>query len=295
MLELSRLGLCKWAALVALGASLACGETEGPLLVYENGGSAGNSTSTAGSGGGGTGSTLVFQPAPGTTWQVQLSGTVDTSLDVELYYIDPDFTSEAALGELRAAGRKIACYLSAGSYEPWRSDADEFPAEVVGNSLPDYPREQWLDITSAVVRELIAARLDHLAAERCDAAVPTNLSAYEEDSGFAIDRALEVDYIRWLGQEVHARGMSVGLVTSEELSAELEPEFDWAYSQDCLTDTGCAGLQPFLDASKAVFIAEFGDESSAPAICANAEGTGFDVLVKDEALDAFRIACPPAK
>ncbi len=46
----------------------------------------------------------AWSPSPGTSWQWQLSGTVDTSLDVEMYDIDFQRQDPGGRAEGRGAG-----------------------------------------------------------------------------------------------------------------------------------------------------------------------------------------------
>ena len=46
-----------------------------------------------------------WRPAPGTSWQWQLSGKLDPSFDVEVYDIDLFDNSQAQMDSLHAAGR----------------------------------------------------------------------------------------------------------------------------------------------------------------------------------------------
>src|SRR5205807_8772704 len=71
-----------------------------------------------------------WRPAPGTTWQWQLSGTVDTSVEAQVYDIDLLETPQETINALHFAGRKVICYFSAGAYEVRRTDADTFPRRV---------------------------------------------------------------------------------------------------------------------------------------------------------------------
>ena len=48
-----------------------------------------------------------------------------------VYIVDGEETPAATVAALHAAGRKVVCYLSAGSWEDWRSDAGAFPASVL--------------------------------------------------------------------------------------------------------------------------------------------------------------------
>src|SRR5688572_15748881 len=123
------------ARLAALVAA-ACQGTDGTILVHHPAaGGAPTGEPAAGRGGsagaaGGAGP--VYVPAADSSWQAQLSGAIDPELDVELFYLDPDFTEPAALEAVRARGGHYVCYLSAGSFEPWREDAGEFPERVLG-------------------------------------------------------------------------------------------------------------------------------------------------------------------
>ena len=63
-----------------------------------------------------------WYPRPGTSWQWQLSGTLDTSFDVTAYDIDLFETTEAQIAALHASKRKVICYFDT-AYEPGRPDS----------------------------------------------------------------------------------------------------------------------------------------------------------------------------
>jgi len=67
-----------------------------------------------------------WRPAPGLSWQWQLSGRVDISFRVDVYDVDGVETPAATMDELHAGGAKVVCYVSAGSWERWRPDAGVF-------------------------------------------------------------------------------------------------------------------------------------------------------------------------
>src|SRR4030067_2529778 len=62
----------------------------------------------------------IWRPAPGTTWQWQLTGTIDTPFDVQMYDIDLFDTPQSTIELLHTDGRSAICYFSAGSWEEWR-------------------------------------------------------------------------------------------------------------------------------------------------------------------------------
>jgi hypothetical protein len=194
--------------------------------------------------------------------------------------------------DLRNQGVKIACFLSAGAFEPWREDAAEFPTLAIGNSLADYPREQWLDVRNMTVRDIMGRRIEKMSGS-CDAVVPVNLNAHLIASGFDITIADDRDYAAWLADAIHRGRMSAALSVSEDLVPDLAPLFDWALVVDCL-GSGCPGYRELRQGGDTVLLIEFGDASTAAETCTGARALGFDALVKHVALDGFRIACEGA-
>lgn len=233
----------------------------------------------------------LWRPAPGTSWQWQLAGTIDDTLDVKMYDIDLFDAPDAVLAGLRARGVKIVCYFSAGSHEDWRPDAGQFPRAVIGRPLDDWPGERWLDIRAGAVRARMIARLDRASARGCDGVEPDNVDGYANQSGFPLTATDQLDFNRFLAREAHARGLSVGLKNDLDQVAELEPEFDWALVEECVKYDECDRLRPFIDAGKAVFHVEYGEAALAADVCPDANARNFDTLIKHLSLDGFRIAC----
>jgi hypothetical protein len=238
----------------------------------------------------------VWRPAPGTSWQWQLTETIDASLDVQMYDIDLFEAPQETIDALRAAGRAVICYFSAGSLEDWRPDADEFPAEDVGNPLDGWEGENWIDVTSEAIRAIMRARLDLAVDKSCDGVEPDNVDGYANDNGLDLTAEGQLDYNAFLAAEAHARGLSVGLKNDLEQIGDLEPLFDWALDEECLSYDECDMLAPFLASDKAVFHVEYVDaEADGPAlideICGDPAIDGFSTLVKTWDLTAFRLAC----
>jgi hypothetical protein len=234
----------------------------------------------------------VWAAKPGTSWQWQLTGTIDTSLEVQMYDVDLFETPQATIDGLHAKGRTVICYLSAGSREDWRPDAAMFPAEAVGKGLDGWPGERWLDTRSEGVRAVMKARFDRAVAKRCDGVEPDNVDAYSTDTGFPLTAATQLDYNRFLAREARSRGLSVGLKNDLDQVSALLGDFDWALDEQCLEFDECDLLVPFIKAGKAVFHVEYGTEAKAPTVCPKTKPLGFSTLIKKLNLDAWRVACP---
>ncbi|MEW5873083.1 MAG: endo alpha-1,4 polygalactosaminidase [Chloroflexota bacterium] len=231
-----------------------------------------------------------WQPVPGASWQIQYSGELDLSLDVRLYNLDLFETPQAVIDQLHAQGRKVMCYFSAGSWEDWRPDADQFPVVVKGDDLDGWPGEKWLDIRRLdLLGPLMAARLDLARDRRCDGVDPDNVDGYTNDTGFPLTYQHQITYNTWIAAQAHQRRLAVGLKNDLDQVADLWPYFEWALNEQCFEYEECDLLLPFVQAGKPVFGIEYQGD---PAVfCPPANALDFDFLKKHLALDAWRIAC----
>ena len=109
------------------------------------------------------------------TWQWQLQGELDTSADVDVYDIDVFDSEPSTIAGLQADGRTVICYFSAGSYESWRPDADEFDPTALGDTLDGFEDERWLDVREVSVRAVAEGRLDLAVDKGCDGIEPDNV------------------------------------------------------------------------------------------------------------------------
>jgi hypothetical protein len=268
-------------ALVCAMAVSACTGTEGDLLRSRQ------AAQPPGDGG-----TERPRPEVLSTWQIQLTGTLDTSEDAKVYTVDLEIPA-VTLAELHAAGKIVLCYFSAGTMEPFRDDAPRFPEASLGAPLADYPNERWIDVRDATVRAIMQDRVTKAADAGCDGVHPSGLAAFAADTELDFQRADQLAYNRWLAGVVHARGLSVGLVEGDDsLSQELVADFDWSVVWSCL-DTSCTAAMPFVGAGKAAFLIEYGDATRAAEVCPRARALSLSAIIKrDSDLDAFRVGCP---
>lgn len=234
--------------------------------------------------------TPPWQPAPGTSWQIQYTGELDLSLKVQVYNLDLFDTPQAVIDQLHAEGRRVICYFSGGSWEDWRPDADQFPPQVLGNDLEGWPGEKWLDIRQLqVLGPIMAARLDLAVQKRCDAVDPDNMDGYTNSTGFPLSGADQLVYNTWMAAQAHARGLAVGLKNDLGQVQALVAHFDFAVNEQCFQYNECELLLPFVQTGKAVFVIEY--EGTPAQVCPQLNALNFDALFKHLALDAWRVAC----
>jgi hypothetical protein len=130
----------------------------------------------------------IWVPAKSTSWQWQLTGLpVDQTIDATLYDIDLFDNPASVVASLHARGRRVVCYMSAGTFEDWRPDAGQFPSSVLGARVEGWAGERWVDIRQLdILRPLMEARMDLCRRKGFDAIEPDNVDGYANRSGFPL-------------------------------------------------------------------------------------------------------------
>jgi hypothetical protein len=223
------------------------------------------------------------------TWQYQLTGPLDLDLDAELFVIDLFEPEPEQIAALHASGKVVVAYLSAGTLESYRDDADAFPESAIGEPLENYPNERWLDYRDPTVRALMAARLTQARDKGFDGVVPTSLAAYQRTTGFDLTAETQREYSAFLASEAHARGLHICMSSDFEQVAALAVHYDWAVHFNCIARDQCDQLAPLSAQGKPVFDIE--TEGEAADVCGRAAELGINVLLKRPQFDAYRVGC----
>lgn len=238
-----------------------------------------------------------WKPAIGNTWQIQLNGPL-TSMTVAAHNYDIDLfeNNETTIKALHRMNAKVICYFSAGTYEDGRPDASAFAKSSVGSNVVDWAGEKWLDIRSASVRSVMAARIKLAKEKGCDGVDPDNVDGYSrKDTGFRLTKGDAIKYLQFLAGEAHSRGLAIGLKNSAELASSVMDHMDWDICESCVVYNECRTYQPFIMAGRPVFHIEYvdGDKPVNLTAACNAPGTrGFSTLLKRQNLDEWFLACP---
>lgn len=236
------------------------------------------------------------------TWQWQLQGTIDTSLNVSMYDIDLFDTSTATIGQLKAQGKTIVCYFSAGSYEGWRPDWAQYFTFISGSSYdgtePPFAGkmsgwdERWLDVRDIeLLRPIMRGRIAMAVSKGCDAVEPDNVDAWSNGSETLVPISAQdqIAYNRMLAEEAHAQGMSIGLKNDVDQIPELVDYFDWALNEQCFQYNECGNYEIFVSKNKAVFGVEY---SGDPAVfCPQAKDSKLSWMKKQLSLEVWRQGC----
>ena len=224
------------------------------------------------------------------SWQIQYSGDIDPDLNIEIYNLDLFDTSTALIDDLHQHGMYVQCYFSAGSFEDWRPDANDYPPEILGNDLEGWPGEKWLDIRRLdLLQPILEGRLDLAVEKDCDGVDPDNLDGFDNKTGFPLNADDQLAFNIFLSQAAHNRELSIGLKNDLNQTADLVSYFDWIINEECFFYQECSLLSPFLEADKPVFVIEY--ELTPEEFCPQANQLGFNALHKNWDLDSYRVDC----
>lgn len=228
-------------------------------------------------------------PKAAAPWQYQLSGTPATAAgSATVFDIDGAETSASTVATIIAGGGYTICYVSAGSWEDWRSDAASFPTAAIGKPLEGWDGENWLDIRKASVVSALESRVKNCAAKGFDGIEFDNVDGYTQDTGFALTATDQLTFNKKLAALAHKYGLSAGLKNDVEQISQLHSVFDFAVNESCLEYNECSAYAPFIASGKAVFHVEYRDDLN---FCSNSTIRGFSSIAKDYDLRVPRKAC----
>lgn len=241
-----------------------------------------------------------WQPTAGLSWWWQLENldNLDTALPVDVYNIDLfDGISSGKLAELKGNGYRVICYISGGTYEPFRDDFPDgfgddgspYIGARMGEGTPDDPYddwdEWWLNITPGphleLIEDIMLDRLDLAKLKGCDGMEFDNVDSYSEYNynGLGITYQNQLDWNQFLAEEAHARNLGAGLKNDLGQIPDLVSYFDFAVNEQCFQYNECNAYAPFIDAGKPVFAQEYGEGTDvSEAVFESDACTAFDAL-----------------
>ncbi|KAE8349035.1 glycoside hydrolase superfamily [Aspergillus coremiiformis] len=288
---------------IGLGVGLGVGLNQGGGGGGGGGGGEGDDGGEVPPTSGGGVTTAKWQPAVATKWQIELLYALnDTSVDADIYDIDLFNNEKSVIDNLHSQNRKVICYFSAGSYENWRPDKDQFKDSDLGKTMDGWPDEKWLNLNSENVRKIMTSRLDMAAKKNCDGVDPDNVDGYDNDNGLDLKKADSINFMLWLANEAHARNMSIGLKNAGAIIPAVIDNMQWSVNEQCAQFQECDTYAAFIDKNKPVFHIEYpkGDETNNNVMVASSEvnkacdfsgSPKFSTVIKNMNLDNWIQTC----
>eukprot|EP00903_Cladosiphon_okamuranus_P020129 g18483.t1 len=213
-----------------------------------------------------------YQPVLGTAWEWQIDGKPipggngpGSLYDVELYDIDYSYSS-AVIADLQRKGKKVMCYVSAGTSEDFRDDINLFPEAVKGGIVSfgegdTFPDEKWLDLRRLdLVAPIMLERLDIMQAKGCDAVEWDNADLPVHDLGLnagEVSLSVQIAYNAWIAAQTHARGMGVAMKNNNEAAAFHVDDYDMVVNEECWINGNCNNYWPWIKADKPILNTEY--------------------------------------
>jgi len=244
---------------------------------------------------------IYWQPKAGATWQMVLEYALnDTSVNASIYDIDLFDNPASIIDELHAMNRSVICYFSAGSYEDFRPDSENFTKSDYDKPLDAmWVGEWWLDTNSTNVRSIMVERLKLAKEKGCDGVDPDNVDGYSprDKTGFNLTPEDSIDYLAFLATEAHALGLAIGLKNAGDIVNATVGFLQWEVNEQCVEYSECGDYRPFIDAGKPVFHVEYPE--TAPVIsqatrdedCGDPKAVGFSSIMKKIEADNFTETC----
>ena len=229
------------------------------------------------------------------SWQLQLQGNINTAIDADVYFIDAD-VPQATINALKSQGKRVMCYISAGSIEDWRSDASQFPSLVIGNDYHGWLGEKWLNVRDIdALAPIMRARLDQCQRKGFDGIDADNVNGHINNTGFSLTRQDVIRFIRWLADESHARGMAFSLKNTSDVAMEVVGSIDMMQMESCHHWRFCDDATDVVSLhNKPVFMVEYREiNQSFNAACDRAAELGYAAIYRNLQLtgDGIYEAC----
>ncbi|KAF8848084.1 hypothetical protein BDZ45DRAFT_733175 [Acephala macrosclerotiorum] len=235
-----------------------------------------------------------YQPAVGTSWQCALDPDISSlDLPVEIYDIDLFTNSASVIDQLHQKGKQVICYFSAGTYELNRPDSAEIKADAadVGESLADegWLDENWLNIRSDRIVDIMKRRIDTALAKGCDGVDPDNVDGYDNGGGGfspALTSKDSIAYLKSLNSYAHSVTFSKSYHRRNPRTTGLGIGLKNARAIVKDTDDECSTFQPFVKKGKPVFHIEYRNQSSnVTKDCFGPDNSGFSTIIKPDESD----------
>jgi hypothetical protein len=215
-------------------------------------------------------------------WQLSISGNQLQFHTVDMFDIDGFNNDAAVVSKIHArAGltlpHEIAiCYISLGSWENFRRDANSWPASALGLTLNGFPNEHWVDVRQlSSLLPVIDSRLALCAGKGFDGVEVDNIDGWTNPTGFSLTQSDTEAWLAAIANQAHADGLFV-LYKNDPLSTSFGVKyFDGALSEQCYQFSECTpqqesgtdgcnlttdpcGVRVFSDAGKWVGEVEYG-------------------------------------
>jgi hypothetical protein len=224
-----------------------------------------------------------------------------------VYDIDGIVNPKSTVAALHAKRNRVICYVEAGSAGNYYSASQEGiatsyydqlqAAADLGNTLPGYPAERFVDIRAASSVRIVEAMIRQQCSVKRFDAVETDLdetyTGYDGLTGFPLTKANERTFDTTLAKYIHSLRMgwiAKNLVdTGDNFATIMEPYADGLLTEDCNQWRQCGQAAHYIAHGKGVLNAEY--HLSTSQFCRADNAARIDGAHLDTGVDGYRQPC----
>jgi hypothetical protein len=224
-----------------------------------------------------------------------------------VFDIDGIINPASTVAALHARGDHVICYVEAGSAGNYYSAGQEGitasyyaqlqAAGALGNTLPGYAQERFVNITSQTAVGIVEAMIKQQCSAKGFDAVETDLdetyTGYDGATGFPLTEGDEQVFDTTLATYIHSLGMgwiAKNLVdTGDTFATTMEPVADGLLTENCNQWNQCGQASAYTAHGKGVLNAEY--NLSTNQFCAADDAAGVDGARIDTSVDGWRQPC----
>lgn len=171
----------------------------------------------------------------------------DTKLvNIELFGADAK-----RIQALHERGQYVVCYYSL-SYEDWRPDAKQFPAEAKGKKMSGWS-ELWSNISLESLHRFMDKRDDLAKSIGCDATEKDNSD--DGEKAFKLTKSQLVWSSKRRADYAHSIGLGSMFKNTPDIAAEASVHNDGVFIEECRKYNECDAYKPW--AGKSVNMVEY--------------------------------------
>jgi hypothetical protein len=196
-----------------------------------------------------------WTPGTGQRWQIQLGGTIDQSVNVTYYDLDPVTTPQGTVHAIAAGNHRMICHLDIDVVDEAMPDAVMIPSDVVGTVAG--PGLRWLDIRAwARVKSVVRDGFDLCKTKGFQGVDADMADGYAYRTGFDLTAADQRAYDLAVIAMAHDMGLDIAVRTAPDLVAAVEPTANFAVVAGCAQADTCEDYRPYVAHGKVVLDVE---------------------------------------
>jgi hypothetical protein len=195
---------------------------------------------------------VPFEPKSNSSWHIEIKNKELAEKEVDLYIIDLlSGEPQTKVNTVAVGDTKVVCKLSAGTYDSqierlYPVENHPYPEVAVGN-IQTNGSTYWVDITSDYVREIMKGRIEFASRVGCDGILFTEVSSYDQNTGFQITEDDQIEFNRYLSGKAHEFGVFAGFSDIEAQIYSHSQFADLVFVQNCFQRGTCKKYEDFSE------------------------------------------------